>query len=354
MSKSFISSISAFVVVLVFVGSAAAQMSVPGQIIDIVDGRTVVIAIASGKVKVELQYIDVPEPGQDLHQTVVDHLRGLVIGKAVVYRPKTILGDRTVGRVLLGNDVDISQQMLRDGAAWLIPTQLSGQDKTEYAIYAALESAAKSEKRGIWSITELRPAWEVRAERAEREKPRVQAARVPEAPPKPVEKRKPGMWGDINPRLGDVGALLNGYNAETRTGYLSTPLLGVTQAESDKATDHKTAVDITYYYKEDDKNGRKGVFVVNLISFAKMARFLKSNDLIMVVDAKNVVIGKAKSKMSKDTDNNVIEELTYNVDRTSIQKITDGSNVHLKIGDYIILPSGGLLQILNNMLQLSA
>ena len=140
-----------FFAILMFVASAAAQLTIPGEVVDVIDGKTVLVAIPGSKVKVELQYIDVPEQGQQLSDTVTAHLRSLVIGKSVEYRPQVLLKDRAIGRLTIKN-IDISQQMLRDGAAWHKPIDSSGQERAEFDIYASTEAAAKQERIGVWSI----------------------------------------------------------------------------------------------------------------------------------------------------------------------------------------------------------
>ena len=53
------------ILALILAVSAAAQMTVTGEVVEVIDGKTVVILIPAGKVKAELQYIDVPETGQE-------------------------------------------------------------------------------------------------------------------------------------------------------------------------------------------------------------------------------------------------------------------------------------------------
>jgi len=66
--------------------SASAQILYPGKVVDIVDGKTVVLEAPGGSMRVVLQYIDVPEPEQPLHQTIVDHLGNLTRGKSAEFR----------------------------------------------------------------------------------------------------------------------------------------------------------------------------------------------------------------------------------------------------------------------------
>lgn len=352
MLKHFILSVAVAAAVLVCTTSLVAQMSAPGQVVDVIDGKTVIVSLPGGNVKVELQYIDVPEPGQQLSDTVKAHLRDLVLNKTVEYRPRNLKWDHSVGRLLL-KGVDISQQMLRDGAAWHVPSAVSGQFGKDLAEYAAMETLARNEKRGLWAIKDLKPAWEVRAEAQQNEMAR---AKYPLASARVASDqsgtRKPGLWADVNVLLGNVGALRNGYNAEQKKGYFGTPLLGVNEGENAVSSDRKTAIEITYYYKEEEK-GRRGFFVVSVMSAAKTTRFLKNNDLVMLVDGKPTVIGKAKAESSKAGDD-VLEHVTYRVERAALEKMANGAEVVLRINDYLMKPSPGLQMLLYNMLQLSA
>src|SRR6188472_4336479 len=133
--------------------SALGQVASGGEVVGLVDGRTLQVATPTGRVTIELQHIEVPETEQPLHVTVKDHLKTLVLGKTVKFQCKQVLldGGVVIGQVLL-NGADISRQMLRDGAAWHVPRSVSSQNATEFELYAESESLAKREKRGVWSI----------------------------------------------------------------------------------------------------------------------------------------------------------------------------------------------------------
>ncbi len=351
MSKRIVLLICVATSILFAVDSAAAQMAVTGEVIEVVDGKTVLIAAPSGRVKAELQYIDVPEPNQPLYEMVKEHLGRLVLGKVVNYRAQTLLKDRAIGRMTL-NNVDISLQMLRDGAAWHIAASESGQAQAELASYSSSEKDAKNEKRGVWSVPGLKSGSDLRAN-----KPSSMA------PTKPVVVEEPrtaslklpvrrGYWSDKNPALGDVGVLANGYNAESKNGFVGTSLLGVKETEADKVDDTKTALDITYFYREIAQSKRKGVFVVTIVSESGKVRFLARNDLVIVCDEKKTPIGKPKREASSSNGVNR-EKLTYQINRDALDKIVNGSEVVLKVGDYLIKPEAGLQMLLYNMLQIA-
>lgn len=161
--------ISLFLILALFLfaaQSAAAQILYSGKVVEVVDGKTVVLEIPSGKMRVVLQYIDVPDFEQPLHQTVVDHLSSLTRDQQAEFRLVGIATSEVSGQLLV-NGVDISAQMLRDGAAWLLPFGRSGQPQQEYATYKSSEDKAHSEKLGVWSLPNLKPAWQIRDEREE-------------------------------------------------------------------------------------------------------------------------------------------------------------------------------------------
>lgn len=347
-------------IVSILAQTAFSQQKFAGRVIDIVDGKTVVIEMATGKITAVLQHIEVPEPEQPLHATVKEHLGKLVLGKIVVFHPRGISPHKTVGRLVL-DDVDVSQKMLRDGAAWHEPLARSGQNPTESEDYRANESQAKAEKRGVWSIAGLKPAWEFRAEKKEDLRRQEQlilaqyAAKTREAqasPTRPATSVKASMWADTNPAIKNVGALLSGYNAEKKTGYIATPFLGVREMQGEGHL-QKTVASISYFYTEDDKKGRNGTFVIQLESSSTEWRFLKSNNLVLMADGKDIVVGKAKRIARQDGDS-FREGLTYRIDRSTLDRFANGKDVVLKIGNYLIIPTEGFQLLVYNLLQVSA
>ncbi len=341
-------SIFAFFSISLFAASGAAQFPVAGQVIDVIDGKTVLVAVPGGQVKVELQYIEVPEPAQELHDTVKAHLRTLLMGKSIEYRPKTIFNDRTIGQVTVRN-LDISQQLLRDGAAWHTPRERSGQEKTEFELYASLETAAKNDKLGVWSIPGLKPAWEFRTERAQLQE-LLKPAVWPTAPT--VVGRKLSSRPRGNPSLGNVGALANGYDPVTRRGYIGTSFLNVRELDTSIEWDQKTSVDISYFYKQGEGNTRTGTYVFSMVSTAKKWRFLTNNNLILTGSGKDMVIGKAKRTSSTDGDD-MREKLVYEISRAALERIVNDDEIKLKVGAYLMEPAPGLKYVLYNLLQVS-
>lgn len=337
------------VLVAAFALTGSAQfLTTGGEVVDVIDGRTIIVASPAGRVKIELQFIEVPEPQQQMHDAAKNHLRDLLLGKVVEYRPFRLFGDRTVGRVTL-NKIDISLQMLRDGAAWHPVSGISAQDAQERRLYSEMEAAARSEKRGVWSVSALKPAWEFRAER---EAASSQGKNAPLRPNARLAARgkRTGAWADENPAIGDVGMLTHGYDAAKRLGYVSTMLIQI-EPSPDEADNKVTSyLDFTYHYREDAQKGRTGVFVVTLITYADNLRFLRKGDLYLV-EGKKTLMGKAK-RTTTTVDGVIKEKLTYAVNRSAIEKLVLGTG-YLQFGDRLIEPRSFAYAILYNMLQVS-
>jgi endonuclease YncB( thermonuclease family) len=149
-------------ITLIFISAfsftALAQIKVTGRVTNVVDGKTITIETsANSRFTVELQFIEVPKAGQPFADVVKEHLRKLTLGKTVTFRTSGLSQEsRLVGQVWL-NDVDLSEQMLRDGAARYANVSNDSQNLKQREIYLQTENAAKTEKRGVWAVDEAAP-----------------------------------------------------------------------------------------------------------------------------------------------------------------------------------------------------
>jgi endonuclease YncB( thermonuclease family) len=130
--------------VLVCVVYQAQGADLSGRVIAITDGDTFVLLTADKQqIKIRLAEIDAPESGQLYGTKSKQALSGLVFGKGVrVVVQTTDRYGRTVGRPYL-DDLDISAEMVRMGAAWAYREYLTD-----------LESAASADNKGLWGLSE--------------------------------------------------------------------------------------------------------------------------------------------------------------------------------------------------------
>ena len=360
------------IVLLLLAISAYPQHRMGGKVVEILDGKTVAIELFSGgKLTAELQHIEVPEAGQQFHQTAVEHLQKLVLAKNVEFRPLRIINARTIGQVLL-NGVDVSQQMIRDGAAWYSNAAQTGQNTAESTIYQSNEAQAKTEKRGIWSIEGLNPAWQIRAETEENR--RIEAKRAIQTPVKSAfveemqRKQKPfarkelnsesqvlsattGAVGNLPANFKFVGGLLVGYDPAKKSGMVLTPLYKTNVNNSN--IKQEIALQIIYiYYDGNEESGRRSMFVIGIDSVSDEYKFLKSNDLIVTADGEKIIIGKAKWS-TRQNGNSKIESMAYEVKKTTLAKIAKAQNVSVKVGNFSKALNGEIVTTLSNLLQVA-
>jgi endonuclease YncB( thermonuclease family) len=346
--------------------SAYPQRKFSGRVVEVVDGKTCVIELGSGKLTVVLQYIEIPEPEQPLYQTVREHLQKLILDRTVEFSPRGVMKDKTVGRLLVKN-VDVGQQMLRDGAAWYSIPEKSGQDKAESLLYQDNEMQAKTEKRGLWSIEDLKPSWEFRAEQAALQRRREQevfekmrlAGDVRSQRKTPVQRKQvvpqTEMWADVgganqfDQPLG-LGGLRAGYDPGLRVGHISTPsiYLDFPNAGFLKKVDSR----LFYLYKGDKANIEDSVYVIGFLTASKEFRFVKSGSLIITADSQKIALGKWR-RYAKQGNSSVAELLLYKISRAQIMKIAKAERISVQIGTYKGALSSESLMLINNLLNVS-
>lgn len=355
------------VIVLVLTAiSAYPQRKFGGRVVEVVDGKTCVIQFGNRQITAVLQYIEIPEPEQPLYQTVKEHLQKLVLEKQVEFLPRIVMKDRTVGQLMI-KGVDVSQQMLRDGAAWYSIPEKSGQDESESLLYQDNETQAKAEKRGVWSIENLKPSWEFRAEQAalqrqKEEEAAKSAAFVREMQSrnkKVVQRRQVApqteMWADVgganqyDQPLG-LGGLRAGYNPAMRIGHISTPSIYLDFPNAGFL--QKVESRLFYLYKGDKTNIEDSVYVVGFIATSKEYRFAKSNHLTITADAQKFALGKAKRYFR--TNGTVFQEmLIYKIPRAQLMKIVAAERITVQIANYKGAISSESLTFINNLLSAS-
>lgn len=348
---------------LIIVNTAFAQSRINGRVVGVVDGKTIIIEMPNRtRLVAELQYIEVPEAGQPLYAIAAQHLRDLVLDEIVEFRAKSLTQVKTVGQLFL-KGVDVSQQMIRDGAAWYAVLEKSSQDAATSAIYQNNEAQAKTEKLGIWSIENLKPSWEVRAELVEKRRQQERTAQENfqkkygtngkrrNATNQQLTNNNLGAWSDVNgyatEQSNGVGGLEIRYDAAGQTGMVATTraMLNLTAGNSNQQVDFRMG-----YFYADLPRGRDSIYLIGAMSEAKDWKFLKSNSLIVIADGEKIVLGKAY-RLYRRTPSSAQELLLYKISRSQIAKIAKAKNTAIKLGTYSGKLSENLQTMLRNMLE---
>ena len=344
-------------IILLFSNFAFSQSLFEGNVVEMIDGRTLIVETNKGeKVKVRLQFVEVPEPEQMLSATVFEHLKKLTLGKTVQVLPSGFSNLFVIGKVTI-DGVDLSQQLLRDGAAWFAVPPASHNKTPLYQDYAAVEAAAKTEKRGVWGIDGMKTAWEFREEKvlaekrkAEEEIEKLNQARVAEYETQQAEKQRIiEERRKIRRQNLNSSDLISGYNLASGTNYLSSPTITF------EATDGKITREIMMSLGYDAAGGLMrngaGEFGIAVGAITDGKEFLRDNVAeIFTSDGKKIELGKPDFK-SNEKDGKFSEILFYKIERETLAKIVADKEPSVKIGKYQRVLDKSVLDIINRLLQ---
>jgi endonuclease YncB( thermonuclease family) len=151
------------VLLCAFLSTSAAAVrgaSLFGKVTEVNSGDVITISNLNRPVRVRLLGVDAPEIDQVFGDVAKKHLADLVYDKSVLVEYSGIDGDHSVnGRVLL-EGADIGAQMIRDGAAWVDPSNQHRLSATDREVYQQSEVAARSERRGLWQQENPVAPWE--------------------------------------------------------------------------------------------------------------------------------------------------------------------------------------------------
>jgi len=136
----------------------AAEAWIRGMAQDVYDGDTFKLLENGQLIKVRIYGIDAPEANQEYGKESGNALRKLIDGKEIRLRieNKDHYG-RTVGEPWLGDSINVSLWMIKNGNAWWYKSYSKKRTDLE-----AAEAEAKSKKLGIWEKNEQIPPWDFR------------------------------------------------------------------------------------------------------------------------------------------------------------------------------------------------
>lgn len=368
--------------VLMLANITFSQSRFYGTVTEVIDGKMLVIQPQPKvNIKIELQYIEVPESEQPLHDIVQNHLKNMVLNKYVEFIPKNLNEQKPVGQVLL-NGIDISQQMIRDGAAWYSIAEKHIQNENESKLYQDNEALAKAEKRGIWGVPNLKPAWEFRAEKEEQlrleelkklEEEKARQAEIAKNRPRPRNSRQTAeereqananveIWADtsdygfmmsyaskMSESEGNPGSLepITQYNSGTQIGYMGTQLsiLNIT-SKDDK---HKLLAGILYAYQNEGSQIKNSNYVLVIISESPEEKFVDAYNLTIFADKKKVYSDGAK-RSSAITSTGVREVLIYRIRPEDLNTIKQAKTLGVDFGGYKATASEAFVEKIQTLL----
>ena len=149
-----------FLFLLPIIGQAE---SFSGKVVRVLDGDTAEVLDSTNTLhRIRLAGIDAPEKDQPFGAKSKKALLDLVGGKVVdVESSKVDRYGRQIGKLICENQ-DANLAMINRGLAWWYRQYAKEQSGSDRELYEAAETAAKAERRGLWSDPNPMAPWDWR------------------------------------------------------------------------------------------------------------------------------------------------------------------------------------------------
>ncbi|MCB1722332.1 MAG: thermonuclease family protein [Gammaproteobacteria bacterium] len=153
----------ALVLLMTALSPALQAVNLPGRVLRVIDGDTLILDVGGGQYRVEIAGIDAPELNQPWGEVASSTLARRLTGTFVVVDAAEIDGYRVRGGLQVQNR-DIALDLLYAGLAWSTVqyepplSQLSDQERLAHP-YVRAETEARIDRRGVWSDPQPVPPW---------------------------------------------------------------------------------------------------------------------------------------------------------------------------------------------------
>jgi micrococcal nuclease len=162
-----------------------------GKVVEINDGETITIYSLNKPVKIRLIAIRAPGEGQRFADEAKQHLSELVLFQPVSVDYAGFVGNNYLLGKVFYKEMDVGAQMIRDGVAWFDPRASDRLTDAERQIYAECQSAARSERRGLWQDPNPIAPWDFKQQQIVATATTTQPTKS-SAKPKPEAKHELG------------------------------------------------------------------------------------------------------------------------------------------------------------------
>lgn len=138
--------------------SAADEPVLAGRVTRVIDGDTLDVLLASGRIRVRLHGVDAPERDQSGGREASEWLRQRVQDREVLLEPVTQDRYERMVAIVLLDDVNVNRELLRAGHAWAYRSYLRRTER----VYCDIEATARRGRLGLWGGATAHAPWEHR------------------------------------------------------------------------------------------------------------------------------------------------------------------------------------------------
>lgn len=344
--KHLILSIVATVILFSAATDALAQRTFVGRVVEVMDGRTVVLEMESGRVTAELENIEIPAAGDPMHKVVTDHLSRMILGKTVEFRPNGLAFKRTFGQIYL-NGIDVALQLLRDGAVRFVPAVADQSSFTAAKIYRETEAQAKDERRGIWAPMREPETGTIRKVNFETERPGpldkwtvylknsrqptnfdgvADSGNVRTGRSNRMQTGYKGIWDDAPDGLGSAG-----YDTVLSEGFTASPevRLMLTGARFDR----EAIIRVVNVYTGEPNRVTDSAWLVTVRIQSDAVRFDDSTDILLNADRRRFRPDAMKYFVRENDD--VVDELfVFELEAAELTWLVEAERSGIRVGNY--------------------
>lgn len=305
--------------------SLASAATLQAKVMEVESGNTLVVNNINRPLRIRLKAVVPPEPGQPFNESAREHLKALVLDKAVMVAYTHLASGYLEAKVFL-NGIDIGSQMLRDGVAWYDRASDYELSEADRNLYAQCEQAARNEKRGLWQDESAVAPWEFR--KAQQAK-LVSANAPPSFQQYQARKSKANQSLSSNDLLG--GMVAPGSIAGNPTSRQIAPQSAPGEWVSYQPTSRRFLVRVpgnSYEYAYPVLDSDKKIVNINYLTGSD------EGSLYVVMWTQGANDGQTDASISADTVRGLLEGINRNLERMGQSlRATAGPGRDIKLGD---------------------
>ena len=139
---------------------SAADYRLPGRVLRVIDGDSLVLEVRGAQHRIELAGIDAPELNQPWGGSAARRLHDMLTGAFVVVTAQHPGSAGTLSGSIELKDRDVALDLLYEGLGWSTVSQDPQDDRNHP--YDRAEREAREAQRGLWSEERPIPPWQWR------------------------------------------------------------------------------------------------------------------------------------------------------------------------------------------------